>query len=174
VAGISSCGFKIKMEKIKWIEEYLEEALRLSWNEGHEPALKLLDRLLFEEPGYARLHYVLGMIYFDQADEVMLAETHFRLAIKFDSSYADPYWYLGKLLSEEGRLEDAIEILNKGLQAKKAKKWLLLGEVGKAYELKKKFSKAINHYKKALGHSAELWNCIALEESIKRCKRKSK
>lgn len=26
------------MEKIKWIEEYLEEALKLAWMEGHEPA----------------------------------------------------------------------------------------------------------------------------------------
>lgn len=162
------------MEKIKWIEEYLEEALRLAWDEGHEPALKLLNRLLFEEPGYARLHYVLGMIYFDQADDLKLAEKHLRLAIQFDPSYADPYWYLGRLLLHEEKLDEAIAVFRKGLKARKAKKSELLEETGKAYELKKKFRKAIRHYKKALSFSAELWNCKILEESINRCKRKKK
>jgi hypothetical protein len=35
-----------KMEKITWMEEYLEEGLRLASEEGHQPALKLLEKLL--------------------------------------------------------------------------------------------------------------------------------
>jgi len=162
------------MEKIEWIEEYLEEALRLAWMEGHEPALKLLDRLLYEEPGYARLHNTLGVIYLDYADDVKQAEPHFRMAIKFDPQLAEPYHGLGKLLFDEERLDEAIEIYSLGLTARKAQKSHLLVGVGKAYELKKKFGKAITHYRKALSHSAELWNCITIEESIKRCKRKQK
>jgi tetratricopeptide (TPR) repeat protein len=92
------------MDKIKWIEEYLEEALRLAWMEGHEPALKLLDRLLYEEPGYGRLHHTLGVIYFTYADDVTLAESHFRMAITFDKKFADPYTYLGELLFRDERL----------------------------------------------------------------------
>lgn len=162
------------MEKIKWIEEYLEEALKLAWMEGHEPALKLLDRLLYEEPGYARLHYTLGLIYFDYGDNMPRAEQHFRLAIQFDKKFADPYWYLGKLLADDERLDDALDVYRKGMKAKQAKKAYLLEQVGKAYELKKQFNKAITRYRKALQHSAELWHCIVLEESIKRCKRKQR
>lgn len=160
------------MEKIKWIEQYLEEALRLAWQEGHEPALKLLQGLLLEEPGYSRLHYAIGMIYFDYAEDNLSAEKHLRLAIHFDATFADPYWYLGKVLATDEKLDEAIAVLKAGLKAKQAKKSLLLAEAGKAYELKLKFKKAIEHYRKALTHSAELWNCIALEESIKRCQRK--
>jgi tetratricopeptide (TPR) repeat protein len=160
------------MEKIKWIEEYIEEALRLAWDEGHEPALKLLDRLLYEEPGYSRLHHTLGIIYFSYADDQRKAEQHFRLAIQFDATFADPYWYLGKLLADDERFDDALQIYKQGMHAKKSQKCYLLTEAGKAYELKKKFKKAIRCYRKAMGHSADLWNCKVLEESIIRCKRK--
>ena len=162
------------MEKIKWLEEYLDEALRLVNDEGYEPALKLLDKLLYEEPGYGRLHNVFGNIYFYHADEIGLAEKHFRMAIKFDPDFADPYVHLGTLLCEDERHDEAIEIYRMGLKAKQAYKAGLLSGAGKAYELKKKYNKAIAHYKDALSHSAELWNCRVLEESIKRCKRKQK
>lgn len=160
------------MEKIKWMEEYIEEALKLAWLEGHEAALKLLDRLLYEEPGYGRLHYALGVIYFDYAEDIKRAERHLRMAINFAPSFANSYWYLGTLLYREERLKESVQIFESGLQAKQADKSELLSNMAKAYELDQKYGKAIAHYKKALGHSAELWQCRILEESIKRCKRK--
>lgn len=162
------------MEKIYWMEEYLEEGLRLAAEEGHEPALNLLEKLLYDEPGYARLHHTLGIVYFYHADNLELAEKHLRLAIQFDKKFAEPYWYLGKLLSDDDRLDEAIEVYQHGMKAKRARKAELLNETGRAYELKKKFATAIRHYKKALGYSAELWKCLVIEQSIKRCKRKQK
>jgi tetratricopeptide (TPR) repeat protein len=162
------------MEKIKWNDEYIEEANRLVYNEEHEQALKILNNILFEEPGYARLHHTIGCIYFYQAEETKKAEQHFRLAIRFDPEFAEPYGDLGQLLSDDERLDEAIHIYTQGMNAKKANKTQLLSSTAKAYELKKKYTKAIKHYKEALGHSAELWNCLTLEESIKRCKRKQR
>lgn len=162
------------MEKIDWIEEYIEEGLRLAAEEGHEASLKLLEKLLYDEPGYARLHHSLGIVYFCYADKPEKAETHFRLAIRFDKKFAEPFWFLGKLLCEEERFDDAIEIFQQGMKAKRARKAELLNEAGRAYELKKKFKSAIRHYRKALGYSAELWSCRVIEESIERCKRKQK
>lgn len=162
------------MDKIKWIEEYLEEAKRLVSFEGHEPALKLLNKLLFEEPGYGRLHHLLGVIYLYHAEESKKAELHFRLAIRFDPEFGEPYSDLGQMLYDDERLDEAIEVYTQGLQASKANKTDLLSATAKAYELKRKYRKAIKHYKEALGHSAELWNCVVLEESIKRCRRKQK
>jgi tetratricopeptide (TPR) repeat protein len=160
------------MDKIKWIEDYIEEALKLIWLEGYEPALKILQRLLYEEPGYARLHNTLGVIFFNHAEDLKNAEIHFRMAIKFDKKLAEPYWHLGALLQQEERWDEAIEICSLGLKAKKSNKSGLLSSVGQAYELKKKYRQAISHYKEALSHSAELWDCRVLEENIKRCKRK--
>lgn len=162
------------MEKIKWIEEYLEEGLRLAADEGYESSLKLLQKLLYDEPGYARLHHTLGIVYFCYADRPEEAEKHLRLAIQFDEKFAEPYWYLGKLLSDGDRLDEAIEVFKNGMNAKRARKAELLSEAGRAYELKKKLGMAIRHYKKALGYSAELWSCLVIEQSIKRCKRKQK
>jgi tetratricopeptide (TPR) repeat protein len=162
------------MEKIKWIDDYLGQALEIACIEGHERALKLLDKLLYEEPGYGRLHHTLGIIYMRYADDVKQAEVHFRLAIKFSPEFADSYNWLACLLMEEDRHDDMIAICLEGLKAKRANKALLLENVGTGFELKKKYRKAIKSYRDALSHSAGLWNCKVLEESIKRCKRKQR
>jgi len=162
------------MEKIKWIEDYLSQALEIAWLEGHERALNLLDKLLYEEPGYGRLHNTLGIIYMRYADDMKQAEVHFRLAIKFNPEFPDSYNLLACLLMEEERHDEMIAICLKGLKAKRANKALLLENVGTGFELKHKYRKAIKSYRDALSHSAALWNCKVLEESIKRCKRKQR
>ena len=162
------------MEKIKWIDECVEEAMRHLYEEGYEHTLKLLNRLLYEEPGYSRLHYAIAMINLNHADDKTAAELHLRMAIKFDAAYAEPYWHLGQLLHQEERLDEAINICTDGLKAKRSNKSSLMATVGQSYELKKKYRKAISSYKNALSYSAELWDCKVLEESIKRCKRKQK
>jgi tetratricopeptide (TPR) repeat protein len=163
-----------QMEKIKWIEEYIDEANRLIEFEGHESALKLVDKLLYEEPGYGRLHYTLGYIYLYHAENSRKAEQHFRFAIRFDPAFANSYEHLGNLLSDDERFDEAIEIFKQGLDSKKANKTALLSGAAKAYELNRKYRRAISHYRKALSYSAELWRCQDLEEDIKRCKRKQK
>ncbi len=161
-------------EKIKWIEEYLEQALEIAWMEGSERALKLLDKLLYEEPGYGRLHYTLGVIYLRHADEPKEAEQHLRMAIRFNPELAETYTLLAEVLQQDERHDETIDLCTKGLKVKKANKSQLHENVGNAWELKQKYGKAIKSYRQALRHSAELWNCKVLEESIKRCKGKQK
>lgn len=162
------------MEKIKWIEEYLTQAMEVAWLEGHDRAIRLLDKLLYEEPGYGRLHYTLGVIYFRYADESKLAEKHLKLAVQFCPEYAESYTLLADVLKQDERHDETIVICKQGLKAEKANKSALLGSLGNAWELKQNYAKAIKSYRKALQHSAELWNCLVLEENIKRCKRKQK
>jgi tetratricopeptide (TPR) repeat protein len=162
------------MERIEWIEEYLDEAMRLACDEGHEPALALLGRLLFEEPGYARLHFTLGKVYLYYVEEVVKAERHFRLAIHFDREFPDTYLYLGNLLFDDERYNEAVVVYLQGLNAKRAYKTELYNGAGRSYELMKKYKKAISHYKDALSSSAETYSCLLLENSIRRCERKRK
>jgi tetratricopeptide (TPR) repeat protein len=105
---------------------------------------------------------------------VKRAEVHFQMAIKFSPEFADSYNWLACLLMEEERHDEMIAISLKGLKAKRANKALLLENVGTGFELKKKYRKAIKSYRDALSHSAGLWSCKVLEESIKRCKRKQR
>lgn len=160
--------------KIKWIEEYLEQALEIAWMEGAERALKLLDKLLYEEPGYGRLHYTLGLIYWKYAEEPTNAEMHLRAAIRFNPELADAYTLLAEVLQQDERHDETIQVCTSGLKAKRANKAVLHENVGNAWELKQKYSKAIKSYRNALRHSAKLWDCKVLEESIKRCKKKQK
>lgn len=158
--------------KIKWIDEYLEYALETAWMESADCAIKLLDRLLYEEPGYGRLHYTLGLIYWKYAEETEPAEMHFRMAIRFNPELAETYTALAEILTQDERHDETIEICTSGLKVKKANKAQLHENVGNAWELKQKYNKAIKSYRSALRHSAKLWDCKVLEESIKRCKKK--
>lgn len=124
------------MEKIKWIEEYLEQALEVAWMEGHERAINLLDKLLYEEPGYGRLHYTLGVIYFRYADETKLAETHLRLAVQFCPEYAESYNVLAEVLKQDERHDETIDVCQLGLKAEKADKSLLLKCLGIKTEIR--------------------------------------
>ena len=162
----------METQKIKWLEEYLDHALEVAWMEGSDRALRLLDRLLYEEPGYGRLHYVLGVVYYRYADEPVLAEKYFRFAIKFNPELTDAYHLLVEILRNDERFDEVILVCRQGLKVRKADKALLLENQGNAWELKQKYRRAIRTYRKALRSSAELWRCRMLEENIKRCKRK--
>ena len=164
----------METDKIQWIEEYLKYTMEVVWLEGYERALKLLDKILYEEPGYSRLHNTLGIIYFKHADDLKKAEQHFRLAIRFNPNFAEPYNYLTEVLKQDERHDETIEVCIAGLKSERANKSLLFENLGNAWELKHHYRKAIKSYRKALSHSAELWNCRVLELSIKRCKRKQK
>jgi tetratricopeptide (TPR) repeat protein len=129
------------MKKIIWIEDYLEAALRLAWQEGHEPALQLLNLLLGDEPGYARLHHTFGIVYYRYADDQRKAEQHFRLAILFDNLLVDSYWHLGKLLADNERWDEALEIYQKGMIAKKRQPFT---GADKAHEQKNTMENSLN------------------------------
>jgi tetratricopeptide (TPR) repeat protein len=164
----------METEKIQWIEEYLTYTMEVVWLEGYERALKLLDKILYEEPGYSRLHNTLGIIYFKHADDLKKAEQHFRWAIQFNPNFAEPYNYLTEVLKQDEKHDETIDVCKNELKSEKANKTLLFESLGNAWELKHNYRKAIKSYRKALNHSAELWNCRALEISIERCKRKRK
>lgn len=160
------------MEKIKWIEEAIDRATQAACTDGYERALEWLTPLLFDEPGYGRLHLALADLYYRYADEPKPAEKHYRMAIYFDPSLSGAYDGLVAILKEESRHEETIRLCESGLKARKANKADLQRMLGQAWELKRKYRRAIRHYRKALRHSAELYRCLTLEECINRCKRK--
>jgi tetratricopeptide (TPR) repeat protein len=164
----------MEINKIQWIDEYLNYTMEVVAMEGHERAIKLLDKILYEEPGYDKLHHTLGILYYRYGDDLQKAEQHFRWAIQFNPDFAEFYSYLVEVLKQEERHDETIELCKRGLQVKRANKTFLFECLSNAWELKNNYRKAIKSYRKALNHSAEIWNCNVLESSIKRCKRKQK
>ena len=162
------------MERIKWIDEVIERAREEASLEGKDNALNWLRPLLYDEPGYGRLHLALAEIYHRYSDELPLAEQHYRMAIRFDGTLTAAYLALAEILAEDERHDDVLRICKSGLSACRTNKGPLLEAIGKAWELKQKYRKAIRHYRKALRHAAQFYQGKILEESIRRCNQKRK
>ena len=157
--------------RIEWVEKYMAAAEQLIYNNQIQEGLRLLNDLLYEEPGYSSLHNHIGWAYFYYTSEVDKAELHLKLAIKFNDEFVAPYQHLGSLYTRAARYNEALEILEKGLTKPNANRVALLENIGNVYELKRDYTKAIRTYKEALTSTVGL-EITNLNEGIKRCRKK--
>jgi Putative Zn-dependent protease, contains TPR repeats len=157
--------------RLEWMEKYMADAEKLIYENKVEEGLKLLDGLLYEEPGYGSLHNHIGWAYFYYTSEAVRAELHLKLAIKFDPDFAAPYQHLGNLYIRAGRYTEAMEYLQKGIRINNANRTALLESMGHVYELKREYGKAIHSYKEALASTVG-FETANLTECIKRCRKK--
>ena len=157
--------------RIEWIEKYLIEAEQLIYANNVEGGLRLMNDLLYDEPGYEGLHNYLGWAYLYYTADLDRAEMHLRTAVKFNAEYPAPYLHMGTLLIRKAKYNEAITFLEKGLQKPNANRLAFLESIAHAYELRGEYKKAINTYKSALkasiGHESN-----TLMDSIKRCRKK--
>lgn len=107
------------MRKTTSIDNLIEEGLRLAWDVGPEPALHLLNSHLQNESYHARLHHALGLIHSSGTGDRKKAEQHFRRAIQLDPLFIYSYWHLIKVLVDEERFDDALEVYQSGIDGKK-------------------------------------------------------
>jgi predicted Zn-dependent protease len=158
--------------KLEWIEQYLKEAEQLIYANEVDRGLNLLNELLYDEPGYARLHNHLGWAYTYYTGDSARAELHLQMAIKFQSDFFAPYLHLGQLLIRLGRTAEALEYLEAGLKKPEANVVALWELIGRAYELKTEYRNAIAAYKNAVVASMADHELNTLNEGIKRCRKK--
>ncbi|HZI23668.1 MAG TPA: hypothetical protein VFD46_01240 [Chryseolinea sp.] len=158
--------------KLTWMEKYLADAEETILDDRVEEGLNLLNNLLYEEPGYGRLHNYLGWAYFYYTDDTARAELHLKMAIKFDESYVPPYIHLSNLYLKHARYSDAINYSQLGLAKSKAKDISLFTNLAQGYELTKAWNLAIKAYKDALTMSVADYEVNNLLAGIKRCRKK--
>lgn len=158
--------------RIEWMEKYMAEAERLIYNNQIDEGLTVLNNLLYDEPGYGRLHNHIGWAYMYYTDNVTNAEMHLKMAIRFDAGFAAPYLHIGNLCVRTGRYTEALDYLEIGLTKANANKVALLESIGNAYEMKCEYSKAIKAYRKATLASMAGFEMNNLMEGIKRCRKK--
>lgn len=157
--------------RLEWMEKYMADAEKLIYENKVEEGLRLLDGLLYEEPGYGSLHNHLGWAYFYYTPETERAEMHLKMAIRFAPDYAPPYQHLGTLYLRMDRYAEALEYFERGVTKHQANRTAFLDGIGQVYELKREYRKAIKAYKEALASTVG-FESINLGESIKRCQKK--
>lgn len=158
--------------RIEWMEKYMADAERMIYEDKVDEGLGLLNTLLYDEPGYGRLHNYLGWAYFYYTANVAKAELHFKMAMTFDLEHAAPYLHLGTLYLRNGRYSEALTFLESGLTKPNANRIALLESIGQVYELKCEYSNAIKAYKQAAQASVVGFEVNNLMEGIKRCRKK--
>ena len=158
--------------RIEWMEKYMTEAEGLISNNQVDEGLSLLQNLLYDEPGYGRLHNHIGWAYMYYTSNTENAALHLRMAIQFDSDYAAPYLHIGNLCVRTGQYTKALEYLETGLTKSNANRVAFLESMGNAYEMKGEYSKAIKSYKAAVMASMAGFEVNNLMEGIKRCRKK--
>jgi tetratricopeptide (TPR) repeat protein len=159
------------MTRIEWIERYLVEAEKLIYENRIEEGFRIMNDLLFEEPGYGSLHNHLGWAYMYYSSADARAELHLKMAIKFNTEFTAAYLHLGTLLIRLGRYDEALEYLEKGLTNYSASRTTFLEKIASVYELKKDYTKAIRKYKEALASTAG-FDAATYTDAIKRCRKK--
>jgi tetratricopeptide (TPR) repeat protein len=158
--------------KIDWMEKYLTEAEGLIYNNQIEQGLEILNDLLYDEPGYGRLHNHIGWAYMYYTSDIAKAELHLTMAIRFNEAHAAPYLHMGNLCLRTERYGEALEYLSKGITKENANKIAFLESTAHVYEMKREYTKAIKAYKEATLVSMAGFEINNLAEAIKRCQKK--
>jgi tetratricopeptide (TPR) repeat protein len=160
------------MNTIRWIEDYMTRAEDLIFDGHVDQALNILLELLFDEPGYAPLHNMLGWAYLYHVKDEATAEMHFRVAIKFSPDYAPPYLHLGTMMNQRGCYADAIALFREGLNKPQAIHNALLEGIAQAHEMRSQYGQAIRTYKEAVSKSVADFDVDRILRAVKRCRRK--
>ncbi len=159
-------------------EEYIEGLIQLAEeaidDDNLIEAKKLLESGLMEEPGYPKLHYVMGRLYHYDIENPALAEKHYQLAIKFKPSYEDAYADLVWLYLKHDKYVGVKHWMKKAKSVKEVSQRLTHESLGRAAEGEKVYTKALKHYKKALMHCLNDYDASRLKKHIKRIKYKIK
>jgi tetratricopeptide (TPR) repeat protein len=158
--------------KIEWMEKYLNEAEQLIYDNRVNEGIELLSNLLYDEPGYGFLHNHLGWAYMYYTPDVAKAEMHLKFAIKFDGEYPAPFIHLGNLLIQNNRLVEAVGVLQQGLHKPAANRAVFQEAIGRAWELRGEFAKAIKAYREGIIASMAEHEINNLQAHVARCRKK--
>jgi tetratricopeptide (TPR) repeat protein len=159
--------------KIEWIEKHMTEAEKMiSEGDQLELGMGILNNLLYEEPGYGRLHNHIGWAHLYYTEDLNQAELHLKTAIKFSPEYSPPYLHIAKLYIVKEKYEEAIAILTDALSQPEANRARLYELIGQCHEMMHEFKLATRAYREAMLASVDSYHTQRFAESIKRCRAK--
>jgi tetratricopeptide (TPR) repeat protein len=134
--------------------DYFQRAYACQMNGELEDAVDLYKKSIDVLPT-AEAHTFLGWTYsfMGRLDDA-IAEC--RKAIEVDPDFGNPYNDIGAYLIEQGMFDDAIPWLEKATRARRYESYYFPHfNLGRVYERKRKWSKAMECYRTALAHNPQ-------------------
>ncbi|MCK5538732.1 MAG: tetratricopeptide repeat protein [Bacteroidales bacterium] len=134
----------VEFARAKYYSNYLDEAHQI-----------INDGLALDSSNSA-LYYVKALI-FDYKNDFDLAFENYQKAIKFDSSYVEPYAGMGSLNFDAEYYFEAIKWYQKALRMKKAVKHVYLLNIGLSFHRLEKLDSCLHYYKKCIAEKPDYY-----------------
>lgn len=139
---------------------------------NHAKAKIMAEQILEEEPEYARAHFLLGCVYYNELFDFNKARKHFELALLFEPQFILTYdKYLGMLV-HLNRKEEAKKLAEKGLAVLGVCASCIHNKLGLVHEKTEDLNEAIRLYKKAIQASSDCCNESEFSNNLERTLRK--
>ena len=134
--------------------EYFQQAYTHQMNGELDEAVELYKKSIEVLPT-AEAHTFLGWTYsFMGRYDDAIAECH--RAIEIDPDFGNPYNDIGAYLIEQGMLDEAIPWFEKAIHARRYESYCFPHyNLGRVYERKRQWKKAMECYRAALGHNPD-------------------
>ena len=152
---------------MKELNELEIEKLMLSADalieEGKVPEAKeILIDILYEDPTYAKAHNHLGWIYTHVIVNLVKAEGHFKLALKYSEGFPAVYTNYAIFLLEANKVDELIDFANKHEHTVGVDRALLIALKANALEMKQDLRGAMKLYKeaKAISMNPDFMNTV--------------
>jgi Tfp pilus assembly protein PilF len=154
-------------ESIEYVITLAEDAV---YDGDYNQASRLLNNALYDEPGYAKLHYTLAWMYHYYQFNEPKAVRHYELTFYFDPTCEYAFRQLVELLMDKKRYEAVKAQLTKAENAGYIEKDFIYEGLGHLAEKLADYRSAIGYYRRALMHSMDNGASKELKQNIKRTK----
>ncbi len=131
------------------IEERYLNAMETYFQCEYAKVKVMLEQILDEEPGFARAHFLLGIIYHGELRDLVKAEQSYQYCITFNPAFTDVYLPFMRLLSALGKHEQLEKLALQALGIEGVCKSCIYQILAQSYERNKQFSKALDYYHQA-------------------------
>src|SRR5918993_4614699 len=152
-------------------EKFLHADQLISENKLSEAA-KMLEDVLAEAPDFGKAHNHMGWLFETKFKNLVRAEEHYRLALKFSPDYTAAYYNYCYLLSSLRKFDELEKVLEHAIRVSGISYATLYNEYGLLREMQGMLDDAIHYFKLHIKNSFDAKSIDTAAESIKRCERK--
>ncbi|MCF8370802.1 MAG: hypothetical protein K9H64_04215 [Bacteroidales bacterium] len=154
------------------LQQYILDAERAFEQNEYMEGMRFLEDALTIEPQYGKAHNHMGWLYLVHLDDMVKAEKHIAMALKYSPSYSPAYLHMSHILFETQRFDELGALLKQALKVGGVKKSFIFNEFGRMNEVVGHFRKAVEQYKLAIKWCFDERELMMIKDNIKRCRQK--
>lgn len=154
------------------LEQYIIDAEQEFEQQNYLQGKGYLEAALEEEPTFGKAHNHMGWLYLYYLNDLVKAEQHLKLALKYTSGYGAPYTHMINVLFDSKRFDEHLDFLQKSLNVPGVSNAIIYNDIGRNYEVKGKYRKAVKYYREAIKWSMDSQEIIGIKDNIRRSRDK--